>query len=76
MDLLGFTSIVLLLAGRIVGLAPAWMRVMRADESRGARGPNLVARALAVAPSVRIVSFAVLVARAWIRIGERHLGLD
>lgn len=70
-----FLAIVLLALGVIADLVLAWVRGIRAVEPRERRAPNLPARTLAAVPAAWIVVFAALVARAWVRIGERPRGI-
>lgn len=74
MGLFVFAGIVLFAAVVLADLARAAFRRTSGREFEGPT-PNLVARALAAAPAAWTLGFAALVARAWIRVGERPIGL-
>lgn len=70
-----FLALVLLALGVLADLVLAWWRAVRFRERRGSSEPNLLARTLAAVPAAWLVAFAALVARAWVRIGERPRGI-
>lgn len=75
MGVVVFLAIVVLALGATADLVRAWVRAIRDPAPRGGSASNLTARTLAVVPAAWIVLFGALVARAWIRIGERPRGI-
>jgi hypothetical protein len=65
-------AIVALEIGVVADLATGIVRALRPIEGRRpVSGGDLVARVLGAAPTLWVLGLALLVARAWIRIGER-----
>lgn len=70
------TGIVLFSIAVLVDLAAAWSRALRPGPDSDRRAPHLLARTLAAVPAAWTVAFAALVARAWVRVGERPRGIE